>query len=178
MGGDRGRFRGYGGEFATHLARDGFQLVLIARKPDALDDTARQCRAIGAQVRTLAMDLVDAESVSRIKTETADLEVGLLIYNAGANTCSAPIIDAELSDFDRVIDLKVHSNAGIVQQFARPMRSAPQRRHPLIGSMAATHGSIRQRCTIGRQGLRPTACRDSWLELRDLGSTCWNWCWL
>lgn len=79
-----------GAEFAQQLAGDGFDLVLIARKPGPLEDTARQCREIGAQVRTLAIDLLDPDAVARITAQTADIEVGLLIYNAGANTCSEP----------------------------------------------------------------------------------------
>src|SRR5262245_36522601 len=49
-----GGSEGVGAEFAKQLADDGFNLVLIARKPGPLDDTARLCREIGAQVRTLA----------------------------------------------------------------------------------------------------------------------------
>lgn len=45
-----GGSEGVGAEFAKRLARDGFDLVLIARKPGPLEDTARQCREIGVQV--------------------------------------------------------------------------------------------------------------------------------
>src|ERR1700720_136148 len=103
-----GGSEGVGAEFARQLAGDGFNLVLIARKPGPLDDTALQCREIGARVLALALDLVDPESISRMAAETADLEVGLLVYNAGANTCRAEFLDVELSEFGRVIDLNVN----------------------------------------------------------------------
>lgn len=164
-----GGSEGVGAEFAKRLARDGFGLVLIARKPDPLDDTARQCRVIGAQVRTLAVDLVDHESISRIKAETADLEVGLLIYNAGANTCSAPFLDAELSEFNRVIDLNVIRMLELVQHFARPMRSRGSGGILLVGSMAATYGSMRQSVYTGVKAFSRLFAESLWLELRESG---------
>ena len=51
--------------------------------------------------------LLDPTSVSRIADVTADFEVGLMIYNAGASTCNEPFLEADLSDFQRVTDLNV-----------------------------------------------------------------------
>lgn len=144
-----GGSEGVGAEFAEQLAGDGFDLVLIARKPGPLEDTARQCRDFGAQVRTLAIDLLDPDAVARITAQTADIEVGLLIYNAGANTCSKPFLDAELSEFGRVIDLNVTRMLQLVQHFARPMRSRGRGGILVVGSMAATHGSMRQSVYTG-----------------------------
>jgi short-subunit dehydrogenase len=38
----------------------------------------------------LSVDLLDREAVSLIAGATSDLDVGLLIYNAGASTCNEP----------------------------------------------------------------------------------------
>jgi NAD(P)-dependent dehydrogenase (short-subunit alcohol dehydrogenase family) len=79
-----GGSEGVGAEFAKQLAAAGRNLVLRARRPDPLEATADDCRTHGVDVRTLAVDLVVAGSIDRLLDETADLEVGLLIYNAGA----------------------------------------------------------------------------------------------
>jgi uncharacterized protein len=139
-----GGSEGVGAEFAKQLAGGGIYLVLIARKPGPLDDTARECRQIGRQVRTVAVDLLDSEAVSRIAAETAGLEVGLLIYNADANTCSQPFLDAELTNFARVIDLNVTRILELAQHFGRPMRSRGRGGILLVGSIAGTYGSMRQ----------------------------------
>ncbi|HEX7321557.1 MAG TPA: SDR family NAD(P)-dependent oxidoreductase, partial [Mycobacterium sp.] len=81
-----GGSEGVGAEFAAQLAEAGLNLVLIARKPGPLRATADRCRELGAQVRELALDLTLPAGVEEIIRATADLEVGLLIYNAGANT--------------------------------------------------------------------------------------------
>ncbi len=80
-----GGSEGVGAEFAQQLAESGINVVLIARKNDPLEETARRCRSLGAEVRTLPMDLLGGPTAggARIAAATADLEVGLLIYNAG-----------------------------------------------------------------------------------------------
>lgn len=164
-----GGSEGVGAEFAKQLAGDGFDLVLIARKPGPLEDTARQCRDFGAQVRTLAIDLLDPDAVARITAQTADIEVGLLIYNAGANTCSKPFLDAELSEFGRVIDLNVTRMLQLMQHFARPMRSRGRGGILVVGSMAATHGSMRQSVYTGVKAFSRLFAESLWLELREHG---------
>jgi uncharacterized protein len=62
-----GGSEGVGAEFARLLAESGLDLVLIARKPGPLAATADTCRRLGAEVRTVAADLVDPGSVDRAK---------------------------------------------------------------------------------------------------------------
>src|SRR3954451_13376812 len=102
-----GGSEGVGAEFARMLAEDGFNLVLLARKAGPLEQTAQKCRELGVQARTLSVDLVEAQSISRVVEATADLDVGLLIYNAGASTCNEPFLEADLDDFRKVTDLNV-----------------------------------------------------------------------
>ena len=47
-------------EFARQLAHDGVNLVLIARNPQPLEETATSCREIGVEVRTVARDAAAA----------------------------------------------------------------------------------------------------------------------
>ncbi|MCV7077022.1 SDR family NAD(P)-dependent oxidoreductase [Mycobacterium szulgai] len=164
-----GGSEGVGAEFAKRLARDGINLVLIARKPGPLHDTAEQCRRLGAQVRTIEVNLVAPESVSRISAETGDLEVGLLIYNAGANTCRAQYLDAELADVGQVIDLNVTRMLELVHHFGRPMRARGRGGILLVGSIAATYGSMRQAAYTGVKAFSRLFAESLWLELRDHG---------
>ena len=94
-----GGSEGVGAEFALQLAQAGVNLVLIARKPGPLEETAQQARAKGVEVRTLAVDLTSAQSISVITEATSDLEVGLLIYNAGANSYGHAFTEGDLSGF-------------------------------------------------------------------------------
>ncbi|MGH3561847.1 MAG: SDR family NAD(P)-dependent oxidoreductase [Mycobacterium sp.] len=162
-----GGSEGVGAEFAVLLAGARVNLVLLARKPGPLEVTARTCRDRGVQVRTLAVDLVDPAAVARIADATADLEVGLLIYNAGANTCSEEFLDGDLADFQQVIDLNIGAQLALVQHFGRPMRQRQRGGILLVGSMAGYLGSVRHSVYGAVKAFGRIFAESLWLELRD-----------
>ena len=160
-----GGSEGVGAEFAALLAEAGVNLVLIARKPGPLAQTANRCRKAGVQTRTLAIDLIDG--VDEVLAATADLEVGLLIYNAGANTCSEEFLDGEIADFGRVIDLNITAMLAMVQHYARPMRARRRGGIVLVGSMAGYLGSTRHTVYGGVKAFGRIFAESLWLELRE-----------
>ncbi|MEO6794789.1 MAG: SDR family NAD(P)-dependent oxidoreductase [Mycobacterium sp.] len=162
-----GGSEGVGAEFADQLAAAGLNLVLIARKPEPLERTAASCRAYGVQVRTLAADLTDPASTDQIIEATAGLTVGLLIYNAGANTCSEEFLDADLPDFARVVELNINAPLRLVQHYGRPMRERRRGGILLVGSMAGYLGSVRHTIYGGVKAFGRIFAEGLWLELRD-----------
>ncbi len=162
-----GGSEGVGAEFARLLAAAGLNLVLLARKSGPLEATADECRGQGVEVRTLAVDLVDPAGVDLLMAATADLEVGLLIYNAGANTCSEQFLDGDLADFKRVIDLNIGAALRLVQHYARPMRDRRRGGILLVGSMAGYLGSVRHTIYGGVKAFGRIFAEGLWLELRD-----------
>src|SRR3954452_5776050 len=80
-----GGSEGVGAAFARKLAASGFKLVLIARKLEPLEIVASELRGGGAEVRVLCADLSQLDALDKVRTVTDDIEIGLLIYNAGAN---------------------------------------------------------------------------------------------
>lgn len=161
-----GGSEGVGAEFARQLAAAGFNLILVARKPEPLERTADECRAQGGEVRTLAVDLVDPSAVGQVAAAAADVEVGLLIYNAGANTCSQPFLDGALAEFDRVIALNIGTMMALTQHFGRPMRKRRRGGILLLGSMAGYLGSVRHTVYGGVKAFGRIFAESLWLELR------------
>lgn len=162
-----GGSEGVGAEFALLLARAGINLVLIARKPEPLRDTADRCRELGADVRELALDLSRAGSVAQIIAATTDLEIGLLIYNAGANTHSAEFLDGDLAAFHQVIDLNVTTPLALIHHFAGPMRARHRGGVLLIGSLTGYLGSARHTVYGGVKAFTRIYAEGLWLELRQ-----------
>ena len=80
-----GGSEGIGAAFARKLASRGFKVVLVARKPEPLENLAAELRAAGTEVRTVSADLSTPGVLDQVRGVTDDLEIGLLIYNAGAN---------------------------------------------------------------------------------------------
>ena len=62
-----GGSEGVGASFAEELSRVGINLVLIARKPGPLEETAAKARANGVEVRTLALDLLTPDAFDQIR---------------------------------------------------------------------------------------------------------------
>ncbi len=160
-----GGSEGVGAEFAALLADAGIHLVLVARKPEPLQQTAARCRALGVQTRTLAVDLVDG--FDEVIAATSDLEVGLLIYNAGANTCSEEFLDGELPAFGRVVDLNITAMMALVHHFARPMRDRRRGGVLMVGSMAGYLGSVRHSVYGGVKAFGRIFAESLWIELRE-----------
>lgn len=163
-----GGSEGVGAEFAAALAADGFHLVLIARKPAPLEATAERCRRLGAEVRVLALDLLGPHAADRVTEATADLDVGLLIYNAGASTCNERFLDADLSDFGKVIDLNMTRMLELTQHFGRRMVARSRGGGiMLVGSLSGYMGAVRHSVYSGVKAFSRVFAESLWLELRE-----------
>jgi short-subunit dehydrogenase len=77
---------GIGRSFAHQLARQGYDLVLVARAVDRLESEAAELRSsYGVQVEVLAADLTDRAELATVEARLADpaRPVDLLVNNAG-----------------------------------------------------------------------------------------------
>lgn len=83
-----GASAGLGKEFALQLAEQ-YNLVLVARRADLLQDLAHQCAGRGAECETMTADLLKAEDVARVEERVAKPDVALLVNNAGFGTYGA-----------------------------------------------------------------------------------------
>lgn len=164
-----GGSEGVGAELATQLADDGFNLLLLARKPDPLDETAVACRGRGVEVRTLAVDLTSPTAVAEITEATADLEVGLFIYNAGANSYGHPFSAGELSGFQSVIDLNITAMLALVHHYAQPMKERGRGGILLVGSLAGYVGASHEAIYAAVKAFGRIFAEGLWVELRDHG---------
>src|SRR5690349_2708252 len=79
-----GASSGIGREFARQLAANGLNVVLAARRLPALAELGEELTAqYGIQHRCLPVDLAAPGFLDRIVEATDDLDVGLVVYNAG-----------------------------------------------------------------------------------------------
>ncbi|MCC6338875.1 MAG: SDR family oxidoreductase [Acidimicrobiia bacterium] len=95
-----GASAGIGREFAAQLADRGYDLVLVARRPGKLADTADEVVRRGGAADVLAADLVTPEGLAAVEERLASAErpVDLLVNNAGFGTYG------RFSELDREVE--------------------------------------------------------------------------
>lgn len=81
-----GASAGIGAAFARRLAKEGFELVLVARREDALKALAKELhKDHKVKVHIVAQDLAQADGAAKVKaaTDKLGLTVSFLVNNAG-----------------------------------------------------------------------------------------------
>lgn len=137
---------GIGRAVAAELAAARINLVLVARRKEALEAVASELRAQhSVDVRVLALDLVQDSAPADIATGAADLEVGLLAAIAGFGT-SGNFVQSRLQDELDMIDVNCRAVVELCHHFGR--RFAAQRRGGIVlmSSLLAFQGVPRAAC--------------------------------
>jgi hypothetical protein len=112
---------GIGKAIATELAARGLNIVAVARRQALLDKLQHELgRDYGAEVRTISADLTDPESISKIELLTSDLEIGLVVPNAGTEL-SGPFIHSSLEANERMLQLNVTAPMQMAKIFGAKM---------------------------------------------------------
>ena len=79
-----GASSGIGKEFARQIAASGINVVLVARRDALLAELGRAIsQEFDVQYRALAMDLSQEGFIERLDDATYDLDIGLIVSNAG-----------------------------------------------------------------------------------------------
>ena len=160
-----GASEGVGAEAARMLGERGVNVVLVSRRQELLDAVAK---TVPAQTRTLALDLSRADAAKVLAEATADLEVGLLIYNAGAVN-PAPFLDHPV---EKWLDV-VTRNVSVVQQcahhFGGPMVERGHGGIVLVSSNAAWSGAAQQATYGASKRFDLIFAESLWAELSPKG---------
>jgi short-subunit dehydrogenase len=165
-----GGSEGIGACIAAELAEAGLNLVLIARKAGPLDEVAAELKArTGVQVRTLGLDLTDPAMLARIREVSDDVDVGLLVYNAGASHRTGPFLDWPLEDVLKVIRLNVDGQAVLSHHFGRRLAARGKGGIILVGSMAGNAGSPSVIAYAGAKAFSQIFGEGLWWELKQHG---------
>lgn len=164
-----GGSEGVGAAFAERLAAAGVGLVLIARRKDALDGVAARAERHGVPVRVLALDLLAADATDRIERATADLDVGLVIINAGANTYRSRFCDSDPARVQDVIDLNITRPLELSRVLGRRLAARGRGGLLLVGSSAGYLGHADIAIYAAAKAFTRIFTEGLWLELGERG---------
>src|SRR5262249_3552088 len=113
-----GGSEGVGASVAHRLGHVGLNLVLVARGQVALDETAA---SVATDTRTLALDLSDHGAAETLIRATDDIEVGLLVYNAGADPNASKFLDKPAAVWHGLIQRNCNTLLDATHHFASRM---------------------------------------------------------
>jgi NAD(P)-dependent dehydrogenase (short-subunit alcohol dehydrogenase family) len=113
---------GIGRGVALVLAEHGADIVLAGRRPEPLEDTARDIEALGRRALVVPTDVTEIDQCERL-VDRAVNELGrldVLVNNAGGST-TKPIAAWTPEEFHQVVDLNLGSVWFLSRLAAEPM---------------------------------------------------------
>jgi uncharacterized protein len=135
-----GASSGIGAEFARQLAASGMNVVLAARRGNLLDEVGEDIRSrFGVETRSAVIDLSEADSVDRLGAQVADLDVGLVVSNAGTGS-PGPFLGHDRAELLELFRLNALSQLNIAYHFGKRFASRGGGGLVLGGAMGAAQG--------------------------------------
>ena len=117
-----GASAGLGEAFAKHLAAEGINLVLVARREARLRALAAELeQSASVETRVVPADLSRDDFLQSIAEATDGLEIGLVVNNAG-QTLTADFLANELDSELRMLHLNVRAPLMLTHYFGKLMR--------------------------------------------------------
>jgi uncharacterized protein len=161
-----GASEGVGASVARLLGERGVKVVLVARRKAALDEIAAK---VGAETRTLALDLSTVDAAAALAAATADLDVGLLVYNAGADPYMSRFLDQPAEVWLGMLARNCTTVLGAVHHFAGRMAARGRGGIALVTSGAAWAGGARLATYGATKAFDLLLAESLWAELGPLG---------
>ena len=117
-----GASRGIGRGVALSLARQGADVLLVARDQAMLDQVAREIEQLGRKAKCACVDVQEEEQIDALFSgPLADFGgVDIFVNNAGV-TSMTPLLDTPQEQVDRIIDTNLKGSTRFLQAAARQM---------------------------------------------------------
>jgi short-subunit dehydrogenase len=164
-----GASEGLGAEFATQLARNKLNLVLIARRKEVLEVLASKlAQEYAIEVRTLELDLARDDADSIIAEQTGDLDIGLLVYNAAVSLIG-PFFSQSLQDHQNEVIVNCRAPMTLVYLFGQRMLKRRRGGIILMSSLSSAQGSALVANYAATKAYNRILAEGLWEELRTQG---------
>ncbi len=161
---------GLGAAFAAGIAERGVNVVLLSRRQHVLDNVAAEINSqYSVETRTLAIDLADPGAAAAIATATDDLEIGLLVYCAGADPNFKPFLDSPIEAAEAMVQRNCMAPMRLCHHFAAPMVERRRGGIVIFGSGAGLAGGPNMVAYGASKAFDMVFAEALWSELHDKG---------
>src|SRR5246127_1303670 len=135
-----GASSGIGKEFARQIAASGINVVLVARRDALLAELGRDIsQEFNVQVRALAMDLSQEGFIERLDDATYDLDIGLVVSNAGTGN-PGEFLKHDRQLLQATLRLNTMAHLDITHHFGQKLGERRRGGIILVGALGAESG--------------------------------------
>lgn len=159
-----GASRGIGHAIALRLAPT-HDLVLVARDEARLAAAAGECRALGASVQCITVDVQQALATAQ---RLAGLYVDVLVNNAGVAVMK-PFLEMTAEEWHRQVDVNVNALYHVTRAVLPGMVARGRGHVCIIGSTAGRNTFVGGTCYTGTKHFVMGFAESLMLEVRDAG---------
>ena len=135
-----GASSGLGLQMATGFAKQGADLVIMARRLERLEAVAETIRTLGVRCLPIRCDVTDTEAVNKAAEEAIEFfgKVDVLVNNAGASR-NAGVLEMTDEDWDFTMQADLTSVFKVTRAFAKYMA---QEKYGRIINIASIYGQV------------------------------------
>src|SRR3984893_27832 len=135
-----GASSGIGKEFARQIAASGINVVLVARRDALLAELGRTIsQEFDVQYRALAMDLSQEGFIERLDDATHDLDIGLVVSNAGTGN-PGEFLKHDRQLLQATLRLNTMAHLAITHHFGQKLGERRRGGFILVGALGAENG--------------------------------------
>jgi short-subunit dehydrogenase len=164
-----GASEGIGAAYATCLAEEGMDLVLIARRLEPLQQLANQLEnKYRVNVECIAIDLSSTNSTEILETKLNGREINLLVYNA-ALSYIGPFIKNSSENHVQAAQLNMITPMKMVHFFGNKMLEKGKGAVILMTSMAGLQGSGFLSVYAATKAFNRILAESLWYEWKNSG---------
>ena len=131
-----GASSGIGRATAVRLAQEGFDVVITGRDAAALGTVAAECRATGARVEVVELDVRDAEAVHRVIAQAADeFGRGLAVVHSAAVVAYGNVEEVPSEVMTEVVNTNVFGTLAVCRAAMDAFRRTGAGHLVVVGSL-------------------------------------------
>jgi uncharacterized protein len=165
-----GASEGIGAAYARAMARRGLNVVLLARRQSVLEDVAEGIRGeTGVETRVAPVDLSGEHAVARTVEATSGIDVGMLMYCAGADPNYQPFLDNPIEVALSMVKRNCVVPMALCHHFAGPMVARGKGGIVLVSSGAGLAGGPNMVAYGATKAFDIVMAEALWTEVHERG---------
>lgn len=150
-----GASSGIGREFARQIASAGVNVLLLARREALLAEVGRSIsQEFGVQHRVLTLDLSQEGFLARLAEATSDIDIGLVVSNAGAGN-PGEFLKLERPLLESTLRLNTLAHLDIAHHFGQKLAERRRGGIILVGRDGCRNRGSADGKRWRREGVRP-----------------------